>query len=99
DQLEPSSSQDRHVGRLLAVEDATGVDAGLANQFGIARPIAHQAAGFGILSERIDRGHGMSRLQRGKLHPATDEHGVGTDHGGVSWPFYERQKSCVDVAT
>ena len=44
-ELELCRLHDRKVGRLLALENPAGVDAGLAIGVGQARPVTHQAAG------------------------------------------------------
>ena len=43
-------AHDRQVGRLLALENTPGVDAGLAIGIGYAGPVAHQAAGHNGLA-------------------------------------------------
>src|SRR6516164_2840589 len=43
------------VGRFLAFENPAGVDAALTVCLGNARSVAHKAAGFGKLTQGIDR--------------------------------------------
>ena len=65
---------DRQVGRLLALENAAGIDAGLAVRFGKAGSVAHQAAGHGELAPKVDRGHRVAGRQRDDLiAPAVEE--------------------------
>ena len=56
-ELELGRLHDRQVGRLLALENPAGIDAGLTIGVGDAGSVAHQAAGFGKLAQGIDRGH------------------------------------------
>src|SRR5437879_3888924 len=60
-ELELDRLHDRQVGRLLALENPPSVDADLAIGIGKAGPVAHQAAGFGKLAQKIDCGHPMVR--------------------------------------
>ena len=68
---------DRQVGGLLALENPAGVDAGLAICVGNARSVAHQAAGFGRLTQGIDRRHPMVRRQRNELYARLLNNGPG----------------------
>src|SRR5262249_19303326 len=61
DQLELGRPQDWHVGRLFSLQDATGKNAGLADQVSVIRSVAHQPARFGIVAERKDRRHCVTR--------------------------------------
>ena len=99
DQLELGRLQDRQVGWLLALEDATGIDAGLANQVGIARSVAHQPAGFGILAQRVDRGHRVARRQRGELHARLTNNGSRPTRSASARFCTRHRKGRVDVAT
>jgi hypothetical protein len=49
----------RQVGRLLAFENAAGIDAGQAVRIGYARSVTHQTAGRDELAQDIDRGNSM----------------------------------------
>src|SRR5207247_599615 len=77
---------------LLALEDAAGIDADLAKQVGKIRSIAHQPAGVGTLTPRIDRGQPMMRSQGGELHPMIDERNIGINQEGIeAFLRYARQ--------
>src|SRR5215475_13294240 len=64
DELESGRQLDWHIGRILALEDATGVDTGLAKLIREARSVAHQAAGVGELTPMVQCGKHMTRCQR-----------------------------------
>ena len=65
---------DRQVGRLLALEDAAGVDADLTIRIRDAGSVAHQAAGLDELAILIDRGQRMASRQCDELFaPAVEE--------------------------
>jgi hypothetical protein len=53
DQFELRRLHNRQFGRLGALEDAAGIDADLTIRVGQARAVAHQPAGFGIVTQRI----------------------------------------------
>src|SRR5882757_6102232 len=53
DELEPGRQLNRHVGRLLALEDAPSVDADLAKLVRKVRSVTHQPAGFGKLAPMV----------------------------------------------
>src|ERR1035437_1577597 len=56
---------DRKIGRLRALENPPGVDAGLPIGIHYALPVAHQATSHGDLAIGIDRRHRVARtLQR-----------------------------------
>src|SRR5262249_59512079 len=57
----------RQVTGLLTLEDAPGIDAGTAIGVDLARPVAHQAAHFDKLAERIERRKRMSDSEGGDL--------------------------------
>ena len=57
----------RQVGRLLAPENPTGVDADLTIGIDEARAVARQPAGRGKLTSFINRRNGMARCQRNDL--------------------------------
>src|ERR1700730_4451501 len=57
DQLDFRRLHDRQVGRLLAFENPTRVDAGLAIRIGNTASVTHQAAAGGKLAELVDCGH------------------------------------------
>ena len=63
----------RQVGRLLALEDAAGVDADQTVRLRNAASVAHQAAGRGELAILVDRGHRVAERQCGELFAPADE--------------------------
>ena len=71
-ELEFGGLHDRQVGRLLALENPPGVDAGLAIGIGNAGPVAHQAAGHDGLALGIDRRQRMASRQRDDPFPIGD---------------------------
>src|SRR6266481_5259789 len=60
DQLECRRLLDRQIGRLGALEDLPGVDAGLARDGSEAWSVADQAAGRSELAPLVDRRNGMA---------------------------------------
>jgi hypothetical protein len=60
-EIELGRQLDRHFGRFLALEDAAGIDAGLAKLVRKARSVAHQPAGFGKFAPMVHRGKHMAR--------------------------------------
>src|SRR4051812_24474689 len=66
-QFDPRRLLHRQVGRLLALEDATGVDTEYPIDLGEAGVIAHQAASLGKLALAVDRGNAMTQGQSGDL--------------------------------
>src|SRR5262249_28907804 len=69
--------------RLCALEDATGIGADLTPRISNVGSVAHQAAGFGIVTVRISRGDRVARRQHGKLNPPALKKWVGADEEGV----------------
>ena len=61
DQLELRRLHHRQVRGLRTLEDATGIDADLTPRFRNVGSVAHQAAGFGIVTPRICGGDRMAR--------------------------------------
>jgi hypothetical protein len=78
-QLELCRPLNRKFGRLLAFEDAAGIYPDLLVHIRKARPIAHEAAGFGKLAHVIDCWNRMSRRQRRDLCATTSKKWIGTD--------------------
>ena len=58
---------DRQIGRLRALENATGIDADLAIGVRDAGSVAHQAAGCCERAILIDRRHPVAERQHGEL--------------------------------
>src|SRR4029077_189738 len=67
----------REVGRLGALEDATGIDTDLPKHFSKVGSVAHEPTGLDILSRRISRGDPIARRQGSKLDAPTVEEPVG----------------------
>src|SRR6516164_8960958 len=70
DQFDLRDLLHRQIGRLLAFENAPGIDAKLVRQIAEAAAIAHQTAGKGELREWVDRRHRIAGLQRRELFGA-----------------------------
>ena len=86
---------DRQVGRLLAFENAAGVDAGLTIAVRKAGSIAHQAAGRGELAKLIDRRYPVAERQCGELFAPDGEEAIGADHkrAGPHWTKLAKAES------
>jgi hypothetical protein len=69
-ELEFGRLQDRQISWFLASENTPCIDASLVVQVAEAAPIAHQAAGQGVLTVLEDRGQRMVGCQRRKLFRA-----------------------------
>src|SRR5262249_59317853 len=63
------------------------------------RSIAHQAADFDILAERVDRGQPMVRRQRDELHATAVEQWIGTDHECVGPLLQQAHEGRINVAS
>ena len=66
-EIEASRLQDWQIGRFLASQHPSGVDATLVISIDDARAVAHQPACFDEKTPRIDRRH---HVERGKRHDA-----------------------------
>jgi hypothetical protein len=66
---------------------------------GNARSVAHQAAGFGSLTPKIDRRHPLVRRQRDELYATVVEERAGTDQERINWLLRKARKDRIDVAT
>src|SRR4051812_35885464 len=74
DQLEFSRMLHRQISRFRAVEDPSGVNAGLAAVGSEARSIADKSTGSGKFAQVIDRWNGKARCQFDELlTPAAEE--------------------------
>src|SRR5262245_44382168 len=71
---------DWQVGRLIALENAAGVNSGLARRICKTSSIAHKTAGCGILVILIDRWHSVTERQCGELFAVVGEEWIGCDH-------------------
>jgi hypothetical protein len=75
---------DRQIGRLLALENPAGVDAGLAVRLRNAAPIAHQPAADGEVARLKDRRSCVPEGQVNNPFAAANEERIGTDHEPTS---------------
>src|SRR6516225_10028456 len=81
DQLDSRLLLDRHVGWLVALENAAGVDAREAIQVPqFWATVAHQSAGRGERAKRIDCGHGVAERLRSELLAPSVEKRIVADH-------------------
>src|SRR6202043_691821 len=71
--LELGCLHDRHVHRLLTIENATGVDAGLAILVGKARSVAHESTHLSKFAIVIHSRHSMSCRERRELYAITEQ--------------------------
>src|SRR5258708_22494440 len=71
---------DRHVGRLIARENPSGINTQQTPLFGRIAAIAHQAANAGKTRERTDGGARIPRGQCRKLFVPCGEIGLSTNH-------------------
>src|SRR5262249_13664370 len=60
--------------------------------------VAHQPAGSGKITYRIDRRYSVARSQRSKLHGATDEKCIGGNQEGIGAFSRKGAKGRVDLA-
>src|SRR6516164_7059651 len=67
------------VGRLVAFQNASGIDASLVVSIAEAAAIAHQSAGHDELTELKNRGQRMAGRQRRELFRAPAEEGTVAD--------------------
>ena len=90
---------DRQVGRLLALEDAAGIDAGLTIRIRDAGPVAHQAAGRSKFAQRVDRWQRVAGCQRDNVFAPAGEECIGNDEKCVGALLGKRGENCVDLAS
>jgi hypothetical protein len=97
-QLELGRLQYRHLGGLLALENAAGIDADVTIRISVAGTLAHQAARSGIIPQRINRGNGMSRCQRNDLVTPAEEKGTALGNESIGTLLDEAGKRGIDLA-
>src|SRR5262249_5931008 len=97
-QLELARLYDRQVRRLRALENATGIGADLTKRIRQAASVAHQPAGYDIVTHRICRGHCVARRKVDQLDPSADEKRVGADEECVGPLAYKVCEGRVDLA-
>jgi hypothetical protein len=83
---------------LSALEDAIRVDAKLAIRIRKVGPVAHQSAGFGILTHRIRCWNRVSYRQHGKLNAPAVEEAVRADEKGIGSLAHEAHIGRIDLA-
>src|SRR5262245_27861163 len=99
DEFELTREQDRHLGWFLALEDAPGIDTGLAKLFRCVRPVTHQSANLGKFARWIYCRHRVTRGLSDDLDATVDEQPLGGDQKCVSPLFYQAGKCNIDVMT
>ena len=77
DQLELGRLLDGQVRRIGTVEDTSGIDPDLTIHIDEAGAVAHEPAGFGVLTQRKGGGKRMACGQQGQLHAPGLEERVG----------------------
>src|SRR5262245_49239110 len=97
-QLELGWLRDRQVGRFLAFENASGIDADLAIAREVACSITHEPADFGEFPQKVDSRKQITGRKCHDLHATIDEERVGTDSQGVRPVSHERSKGLFDLA-
>src|SRR6516162_11248923 len=80
DQLDSRFLLDRHVGWLVALENAPGVHAREAIQVCNSASVAHQSAGRGKRAKFIDRRHRVAERQHRELFAPAVEEWIAPDH-------------------
>ena len=98
DQLEFGRLLDRQVGRLLALENAAGVDASLLVRIRDVGPVAHQSADFGEFAVCNIAGTLWSIGEQDQLHAPASEEAIAAHKEGVRPLAQERGKRIVDLA-
>src|SRR3954469_15651009 len=98
DEFELGRKLDWHFGRVLALEDAAGIDTGLAKLICKTRSVAHQPAGIRKLTPMVQCRKRMARRQRDQLHATGDKQRLGTDQKGISLLFQQCRKGHIDFA-
>src|SRR5206468_3316862 len=97
DQLECGRLLDRQIGRLGALEDLSGINAGLAIGSCEARSVADQAAGRGEFARLINRRKGMACCQRNELVASTEEERIGANNKRAGLQLDECCESGIDL--
>src|SRR5579871_1527706 len=88
-ELESRQTMNRELGRVLAVEDAADIEAGLVRSLRQARAIAHETAELCKLDERVDRRQAIARCQRHDLRALADEQRARSNVDSVQALFRE----------
>src|SRR5262249_52120435 len=96
-QLELARLYDRQVRRLRALENATGICADLTKRIRQAASVAHQPAGYDIVTHRICRGDCVARRQVDQLDPSADEKRVGANEECVGPLAHQTCEGRIDL--
>jgi starch phosphorylase len=98
-QLEFSRRRHRQIGRLLALEDATGIGTDLAIYFGTIGSVTHQSAFLDYKAVLEARSHPMTRRQRDDLlAPLEAQEEIAADEQRIETPLGQRRKGVVNLA-
>src|SRR5215471_6429240 len=73
DELELRRLQDRQVGGVGAVENFASISASLTRPVCLVGSVAHQPAGYDMITVRISRRNPAARRQGGNLHASAKE--------------------------
>ena len=98
DKLELGRLQDRQVRRLLAFEDAAGIDADLTPPIRNAGAITNQPADFGKLTRPRGRGECVARRQVDQLGAPAIKKDVEGDEDGVGPLAHKSGEGRIDLA-
>src|SRR5262245_4668620 len=97
-QLELCRQHNREVTRLLAFEDASGINAGLTGCIDKAGRVAHQAACPDIIAPAVDRRYYVSGRQNDNPFPLEEQEPANTANQRASPTLDERCKGGLDFA-
>jgi hypothetical protein len=97
DQFELGRLHDRQVGRLGAIKNFAGIGADLTETVLDIGSVAHQPAGYDMITVRISRRNPAARRQGGNLHAAAGEECVGRDEEGIGALAREGGKDRIDL--
>src|SRR6202035_841173 len=97
-ELEPGRLLHRQVGGLGTLEDVGGIDADLTKRVCEVGSVAHQPAGYDIITSRINRRNPVACRQGDKLHAAAAEEWVGSDEEGIGVLARKGGEGRIDLA-
>jgi hypothetical protein len=81
----------REIGRLVALENAAGINPSLVYLIATSASIGHQASSEGMLTESVDRGQPIAGRQRRELFHTPGVEGIVADQDGTNMLL---RKSC-----
>src|SRR5262245_23555565 len=99
DELKLGRAQDRHICRLLALEDTAGIDAGQAKLVHGARSVAHQSADLDKITQVVDRRQRMARRLRDDLYTTVTEQALWTDEECIRALLHKAGECNIDLPT